>query len=256
MYACLHCLPPGVGEEQLRNLALQFSPAVEQSSEDTVTFSIAPLRKLMGSPFQIVSEICRLGYTRKLQANLAVASNPDAAILLARNFPGTTLVTPGEETYRLASVPLTSLFTHDMGVDPSLLDVFIRWGLKTCGDLAALPPKGLAERLGEAGIYLRELAAGCFHRPLRLSAPAMEYKQGMSLEHSLDLLEPLLFLLGRTLNELCRNLRMQAKAARSLGAYFELEGGENYLCELEFPVPLNESATLLKLLQLHLEHHP
>src|SRR5436189_37861 len=111
MYACLHCPTPGLCEEQLLNLALQFSPAVEQSSKDTVTFSISRLRKLIGSPFQIASEICRLGYTKKLQANLAVASNPDTAILLARNFMGTTLVTPGEEAYKLASVPLTSLFT-------------------------------------------------------------------------------------------------------------------------------------------------
>jgi protein ImuB len=256
MYACLHCSAPGVGEGQLRNLALQFSPAVEQSSEDTVTFSISPLRKLMGSPFQIASEICRLGYTWKLQANLAIASNPDAAILTARNFLGATLVTPGEEAYKLAPVPLTSLFAHDARIDPNLLEVFIRWGLKTCGDLAALPEKGLAERLGDTGIYLRRLAAGSFDRPLRLSAPVTEYKQEMTLEHSLDLLEPLLFLLGRTLNELCRNLRMQAKAARALEVHFELEKGEDYHCELEFPVPLNEGATLLKLLQLHVERHP
>ena len=35
-----------------------------------------------------------------------------------------------------------------------------------------------------------------------------------------------------------------------------LEGHKEYRCELEFPVPLEDSATLLKLLQLHLERHP
>ena len=78
------------------SLALAFSPIVEQTCSDTVVFSIAPLRKLIGSPHQIASEICRAGYEHKLEANLAIASNPDTAILLARHFAGVTLVTPGE----------------------------------------------------------------------------------------------------------------------------------------------------------------
>jgi protein ImuB len=38
-------------------------------------------------------------------------------------------------------------------------------------------------------------------------------------------------------------------------ANFRLEGQKEYNCELEFPVPLAEHHTLLKLLQLHLERH-
>lgn len=78
----------------------------------------------------------------------------------------------------------------------------------------------------------------------------------MELEHSIYLLEPLLFLLGRVLSELCGCLRLQSRAARILEARFELEQGKEYRCELEFPVPLMETASMLKLLQLHLERHP
>jgi|GEM_PF-3891863 len=91
---------------QLLQLAQGFSPEVEQASDDTVVFSIAPLRKLIGSPHQIASEICRAGHTLKLNANLTIAANPDAALLMARHFMGVTMVTPGEERLKLAAVPL------------------------------------------------------------------------------------------------------------------------------------------------------
>lgn len=255
MYACVHIPAANPDGDELLQLALEFSPAVEQTLNDTVVFSIAALRKLIGSPHQIASEICRLGYERKIEANLAIASNPDTAILLARNCVGVILVTPGEESFQLGPLPLTCLFTHDAPVDLDLLDVLNRWGLKTCEELAGLPERGIAERLGEAGICLRNLASGKVNRPLRLSALQTNYEERMELEHSIALLEPLLFLLGRVLSELCGRLRSQSRAARTLAARFELEQGKEYHCELEFPVPLTETAAMLKLLQLHLEHH-
>jgi nucleotidyltransferase/DNA polymerase involved in DNA repair len=255
MYACVHIPATNPNNNELLQLALEFSPAVEQTSNDTVVFSIAALRKLIGSPHQIASEICRLGYERKIEANLAIASNPDTAILLACNCMGVILVTPGEERFKLGPLPLTCLFTHDTPVDFDLLAVLNRWGLKTCEELVALPERGIAERLGEAGIYLRNLACGKVNRSLSISALQTNYEERMELEHSIHLLEPLLFLLGRVLSELCGRLRSQSRAARTLAAHFELEQGKEYRCELEFPVPLMETAAMLKLLQLHLERH-
>ena len=259
MYACLHtaasAVSSAVSSEDLRQLALEFSPAVEQTSADTVVFSITPLRKLIGSPHQIVSEICRFGHERKLQASLAVAANPDTAILLARNLIGVTLVTPGEERLKLAPLPVTCLFHHDAQIDGTLAQVLHRWGLKTCEDMAALPEKGVAERLGKAGMYLRNLACGRIHRPLRLPAPETTYRERMELEHPVSLMEPLLFLFARVLSDLCGRLRSQSRAARVLGAQLELENGKEYRCELEFPIPLDDHASILKILQLHLERY-
>ncbi len=259
MYACIHIpheTPREIATDALMSVALAFAPEVEQISGNTVVFSIAPLRKLIGSPHQIASDICRLGYERKLEANLAIASNPDTAILLARYATGVTLVTPGEEKFKIAPIPIAALFSHDIPVDAKLLGILDRWGLKTCADLAALPEGGVAERLGAPGVYLRNLACGTIERPLRVSAPVTSYEERMELEHPLNLLEPLLFLLGSVLKELCRRLRAQSRAARTLAARLELEQHTPYRCELEFPVPLDESATVLKLLQLHLERHP
>ena len=258
MYACLH-VPEAAhlvtSQQTLWELAGHFSPEVEGTSVDTVVFSVTPLRSILGSYPQIASEICRRGNERKLPAQLAMAVNPDTAILLARHFTGVTLVASGEEPLKLASIPLQRLFTHDMPMDLALLDVLHQWGLKTCEDLAALPEDGLAERLGSAGVQLRDLALGRTKRPLRIAAGQTGYEERMDLEHSLALLEPLLFLFGRALSALCERLRAQSQAARMLEIRLFLDCKGEYVCRLEFPIPLQDSRSMLKLLQLHLERH-
>lgn len=254
MYASLSA--NNVPAALLLAVASRFSPEVERTGQ-SVTFSIAPLRQLIGSPHQIASEICRAGYECKLPASLAIAANPDSAILLSRHFTGVTMVTPGEERLKLAPLPLAELFAYDpVKLTPSLLEILLRWGVKTCEDLAALPEKGLSERLGAAGIYLRRLACGTIQRPLRLKTERSSYTIEKELEDSLELLEPLLFLLSRAAGELCHRLRAQSQAARELDLQLTLdEKGADYTCRLEFPVPLSDARTILKLLQLHLERH-
>ncbi len=258
MYACLH-LPPSAGgpsrREDLLRLALEFAPAVEQTSDDTVVFSIAALERLFGTPYRLASEISRYGYERKLNANLAIAANPDTAVLVARHLSGVTFVTPGCEVDTLGSFVLSELFPYDHALDPALLELLNRWGVKTFGDLAALPEKGVAERLGTPGLYLRNLALGRIHRPLRIAAEETKYEEQIQLDYPVDTFEPLLFLFGRVLNGLCAKLRSQSQAARVLNVQLLLEFGRELVCRLEFPVPLDDSRSMLKILQLHLERH-
>jgi protein ImuB len=287
MYACLHIPAPVVDTESLFQLGLQFSPAVERTATDTVVFSITPLRRLMGPPQQVAAEICRLGNERNLQAHLAIAAQPDTSILLARHYPGVTFAKAGEERFQLAPIPLATFWClvqngmpEHAPMDPELLVVFHRWGLKTCGDLVAMPEKGIAERLGEAGVYLRNLAAGHIHRPLRVAPEETCYERQLELEHPLILLEPLLFLFHRALDDLCKHLRSQSRAARLLelklavapavlppvshSAGKQPKSAESLAAAsnevvgyvLTFPVPIDDSAAMLKLVQLHLERHP
>src|SRR5580692_11782969 len=101
MFACIHA-PQG----DLFALASSFSPAVERTSPGTVVFSIAGLGRLMGSPHQIAAEIGRCGAALGIQASLAIANNPDTAVLIATNKPGVTIVSPGQEADFLAPFPI------------------------------------------------------------------------------------------------------------------------------------------------------
>ena len=255
MFACLHNSNSINDLNSLYEVSYYFSPEVEAASEDTVLFDISPLRKLLGSPNQIASEICRCGYELHLECNLAMAGNPDAAILLARNRMGVTLITPGQEQHELSSIPLQALFSVVPKVNPDLFITFQKWGLKTCGHLADLNLNGISERLGAEGVYLHQLACGKIHRPLQIPPVVTDYEMHTELEHPLDLLEPLLFLLGSALRDLCFKLRSQSLAARGLELQMNLEEGKAYQCILKFPIPLSDTRTLLKLLQLHMEQH-
>ena len=253
-------------------MALQFSPAVERTAAGTVVFSITPLRRLMGPPQQVAAEICRIGNERNLQARLAIAAQPDTAILLARHYPGVTFAMAAEERFQIAPIPLTTFWglvqngmPEGARLDPELPGVLRRWGSKTCGDLVAMPEKGIAERLGEAGVYLRNLAAGRIHRPLRVDPEETCYERQFELEYPLSLIEPLLFLFHRALEDLCKLLRSQSRAARLLELKLAVApavsppvaaSNEVVGYVLTFPVPIDDSAAMLKLVQLHLERHP
>ena len=191
MYACIHRRPPSVSSADVAGLARQFSPSVEQISAGTVVCSIAGLDRLIGTPHQVAAEISRCGASMGIQANLAIAANPDTAVLAALNLPGVTVIPPGREAEVLGELPIGAL-----PATAEFLETLDRWGIATFADLAALPPIGLVERLGEDGERMRRLARGETNRPLQIAPIPEEYTASHILEQPLALLEPLLFVIS------------------------------------------------------------
>ena len=251
MFACIHST-----QGDLFALASAFSPAVERTSPGTVVFSIAGLGRLIGSPHQIAAEIGRCGAALGIQASLAMASNPDTAVLIATNKPGVTIVPPGKEADFLSNFPIEVLNTS-----PKLIETFERWGIRTLANLAELPEIGLAERFGEAGVHLRRLALGWTQRVLHIATPENKFERRVELDHPLELLEPLLFVLSSILNELLSAMRRLSLAANRIHLGLELLGLElgaksRHERILEFAAPIQDASMLLKILQLDLEAHP
>ncbi len=63
----------------------------------------------MGPPHQIAAEIGRCGASLGIQASLAIANNPDTAVLIATNKPGVTIVPPGQEAGALGAAHIEAL---------------------------------------------------------------------------------------------------------------------------------------------------
>jgi protein ImuB len=250
MFACVHS-----AHGDLFALASSFSPAVERTSPGTVVFSIAGLGRLMGTPHQIAAEIGRCGAALGIQASLAMANNPDTAVLIARNQPGVTIVPPGKEADYIGNFPIEALATTSE-VTPQLIETFERWGIRTLAALAELPEIGLAERFGEAGVHLRRLALGRTQRVLRVTTPETKFEKRVELDHPLELLEPLLFVFSSILNELLNAMRRLSLAANRIHLGLELENKSQHERILEFPAPIQDAPMLLKILQLDLEAHP
>ena len=230
MFACLH------GNGNLTALAFEFSPLVEQTAPDTVTLDVSGLERLWGFPQDVAAAIARRAAEIRVKVNIALAANPDAAICAARggvpSGPGISIVPQGDEAKFLGPLPLAWL-----APSPELLETLERWGIRRFRDLAALPPLGIAERLGPEGLRLRELARGEADRKLVPLDPPLEFEDQIELEYPVELLEPLAFLLARLLNGLAARLATRALATDELRLRLKLENRATYERTLRLPVP-------------------
>jgi protein ImuB len=228
--------------------AQDFSPLVEQTDADTVILDIDGLGHLFGSVHEIAHAMARRAGA---PVNIAVASNPDAAFHAASAFSGISIVPQGDEAKFLASVPLALLTPQE-----EIAETLARWGIRTFHNLAVLPDLGIAARLGEEGVRLQQLARGEGDRPLKPVEATQQFEQQIELEYPLELLEPLMFVLGRLLGDVCARLEEHALAAIGLRLRLQLENAGEHERSIRLPVPMRSSRVFLKLLELDLEKHP
>ena len=245
MFACIH------GKGDLTPLAFEFSPLVERTADDTVTFDASGLERLFGAAQDVAAAIMRRAAERGLRIHLALAANPDAAICAARGFTGVNVIPQGDEAKFLGALPLAQL-----GPSDELAETMERWGIRRFQDLAALPPLGIAERLGPEGLRLRELARGEAERKLLPLEETERFEDEMEPEYPMELLEPLLFLLARLLSGVTTRLATRALATNELRMVLKLEPGGTHERVLRLPVPSLDSKAFLKLMHLDLAAHP
>jgi protein ImuB len=253
----------------LLDLGWSVSPRMENTAADTIVLDLAGLNSLFGSDEEIAGDLSRRALSLGLATNVAAAANIEVAIHAARGFTGVTVIPDGEESRRIGVLPVHVLFPSEESL--ATLD---RWGIKTCGDLAALPLLELSERLGQEGVRLHELARGASVRSLVLAEPSLSFREELELDTAEEELEPVSFLLGRLLDQLCARLQARAQAATAIHLRFDLgdlfekdaeiikrnsppdDNQKIYRKGLTLPVAMRDSKMLLKLLRLQLQSDP
>src|SRR5271170_1026113 len=266
----------------LLDCAQSFSPCVEDAAADTAILDLAGMESLFGTPQEIACDLLHCAADLGLNANVAVALNPDAAVLAARGFSGVTAVPSGQEAKSLGSLPVEVLFGDLLFADQweskkhkgnkkedakkesvRLLAILERWGIRDLRALAALPEVALSERLGQEGLRLQQLARGTASRTLvPVEAPPV-FEEAVELEYPIVLLEPLAFLLNRLLEQICARLGSRALATQELRLILDLEtftarnqqsaiNHQQFRRSLRLPLPMLDTKVFLKLLQLDL----
>src|SRR5271154_435506 len=252
----------------LLDLGTSVSPRMEDTAPDTIILDIAGLSSLFGSEENIASQLMQRASGLGLITHIAVSSNLEVALHAARGFTGITLIASGEEAKRLGGLPVRALLPS-----AEILETLERWGVRDCAALAALPLLQLSERLGQEGVRLHELARGASLRSIVLAEPGVRFEEEMALDFAVAELEPLAFLLGRLLDQLCARLEARALAACAIRLRFDLEdsfekdfqvlddksprlAAKTYEKVLGLPVPMRNSKMLLKLLRLQLQADP
>jgi protein ImuB len=195
----------------LLDLARSFSPRFEDVAVDTVVLDLAGLEALLGTAEEIAQQLVERARKLGFDANVALAPNPDAARLAAHGWAGITLIGEGEEANRLSELPVEVL-----APPLELQETLERWGIRTFGALAALPAAELSERLGQEGIRLQRLARGGALRALIPAEEPLHFEEAIDLDYPVAEIEPLAFILGRLLNQLCARLAARGRATQEL----------------------------------------
>jgi protein ImuB len=253
------------GYAALLDCAWTISPRVEdgarreeQDFSDTVVLDIAGCEKLFGSPEKIAHDLKRVASEVGFEANLAVAGSPLAAVCAAQGFTGVTVIPAGEEGLWIGSLSVEAL-----RIPFEYVETLKRWGIRTCAEFAALPKVAIVERLGQEGLHWWRLARGAEVHPLIAKEFPSNFEEHLDLDSPVELLEPLLFVLNRLLEQLCARLRMHILTIGEIKVTLTLERSDSRSKEpvihtrsIRLPVPARDSKLLLKLLQLDLEKHP
>jgi len=274
-------LQESVAHAALLDCAQSFSPRVEEAALDTALVDLEGMESLFGT----LPEIARALFCRAadlgLDGNVAVASNPDAAVLAARGFSGVTVIPHGKEGESLGSLPVEVLFAgrseengskenknkDEQKESARLLATLERWGIRNLHALATLPEVALSERLGQEGLRLQQVARGKASRTLIPVEAPMVFEEAVELEYPIVLLEPLAFLLNRLLEQICVRLASRALNTQELRLTLELESfssfnqqstikNQQFYRTLRLPLPMLDPKLFLKLLQLDLNAHP
>jgi protein ImuB len=253
----------------LRDVGWSVSPRLEETAPDLIILDVSGLSALLGTHEQIAELLAVRAADCGLRVNVAIAENLLAAEVAARGFPGITLIAAGEEAARIGELPISMLSPPE-----EMAETLALWGIKTCAQLARLPVLQLSERLGQAGVRLRILARGAASRALLVAEAGLTFAEEMELDDAVEELEPLSFVLGRLLNQLCARLSARALAASLLRVRFDLQPAfENaldvrtevvraksapgtYERTMQLPVPMRDAKLLLKLLRLRLQGNP
>ncbi|HEX3334285.1 MAG TPA: DNA polymerase IV [Acidimicrobiales bacterium] len=183
---------------ELHKILADITPVYEPIGLDEAFMDVAGALRLLGPPDVIGRGLrqrvhdelhlgCAVGIGRsKMLAKLASrAAKPRASRDGLQPGPGVYVVEPAHE--------LEFLHAHDVealwGVGPATASRLHDLGVRTVGDLAALPPDTLARRLGKAsGAHLAELAQGLDPDPVNPNRPNKSL--GHEETFSQDLVDP------------------------------------------------------------------
>ena len=130
------------------------------------------------------------------------------------------------------------------------------WGLRTLGELAALPEVELVVRLGQTGKRLRLLARGEHPHLMVPEEPAFALEEYVAFEAPVELMESLLFVLGPMLDQLLARAQNRAFALASITIRLGLDGGGEHERTIKPALPVLQREILLRLLHLDLQTHP
>lgn len=224
--------------------AFTLSPRVELTSAGRCTVDLqgADLPRTEGQLRLRLAELSLKG----LPSTAGVASTPLLASFASRC--ADPLLVVRDERAFLAPLPLS--FAEPT---PEHAQILQSWGLRTLGELTALPKGEISRRLGAEGAALWERAAGETERVLKLFPQARHFAAEWEYDPPVETMEPLLFRLKRYSECMALELRAAGLVAQALSLTLLLEDDTEHRRKFSLAEPGADAELWLRVLFSHLE---
>ncbi|MDP1734175.1 MAG: DNA polymerase Y family protein [Sulfuritalea sp.] len=183
-----------------------------------------------------------------LDAQLAVAATPLAALWLARAGPDPLCADLPATRTALASVPLAAL-----ELAPPLARRIEGFGLRRLGDVLALPRASLGARLGKAFVIDLARALGEIADPQICFVFPERFEQGLELPAPVEAAPVLLFAARRLIAALSGWLAARNAAVREIDCLIDHGHGVITSVPLAFSAPVHQAARIERVLKERLD---
>jgi protein ImuB len=202
-----------------------YTPWVEVIRPGAVAFATrGPARYFGGDEALAARVVASVDMAFEAGCRAGVAEGRFAAELAARAADArarTRVIPAGGSAAFLAPFPVQTLD------QPELVDLLIRLGIHTLGDLAALPADAVLARFGASGTLAHRLARSLDERPLLARTPPPELAVTAELDPPVEQVETAAFMAKSLADELHQRLTELGLVCTRLGIEAETEHGEH-----------------------------
>jgi protein ImuB len=238
----------------LLECASRFSPRIEEfyiSNACGFVLDIAGSDRLFGPPMRLAQNLSSALDSSGFRTSICVSSNFDAARIKAIASRGITVIPIGGNASELACIAISFL-----AVEQEYYDTLARWGIRTLGELAALPEEDVVIRLGQRSTVWLSMSSGTSPHTFQPVETKFELKEHIEFETYLEQLDSLLFIGAQMINNLVARASGKALAIASLTLRMSLDRSGGYERTIRPALPSCDRKFLLKLLQLEIASHP
>jgi len=238
----------------LADVGYAFAPRIERGADDRIFFDSEDLARLYPAGETAIAQAVQAAAARVgLGVRVAIAASKGVARLATRAHELALIPTAaGPARAALASIPVELLAEGD----PALAGAFRRWGLRTAGDVAALPIDAVGLRLGPAGAQAGRLARGIDDEPFVPRLPDDALEEAIELDYPVAELEPFAFVLRGLVDRALTRLRERSLACAGLTVRLALDPRGVDVRTVPIAAPTGDAATLLQLARLDLARRP
>ena len=238
-------------QEAILQWAETISPRIESTEPGVCTVDLSGTQYSKGGGYRFGQVGLEALEQLHLQAQAGIAAHPQIARLAARFAEPIQVIPADSDQVRQFLTPLP---VEALPIPAETADLLKRWGVRTFGELLALPQQATVERLGDEIRLLLELPGLGPPPPLKRYQPRRDPSEAIDFEHPIDRLDTLLRHLRSLLEQLGQRLKEIYQVTDVMTLQLRFEDGSLHEQQFEIPDPTRDPRLLLRLLHTYLEN--